>query len=141
MTNHRPVDAWIDEMEAELGPGAVLRLLANAGGQRRNIPHRAQGAKLSAEVGADVVQWLATRFAGTALDIPSMRAREQQSRASELRAAILEAGLTHPTRSANVIAAEFGVTAAWVHKLRSQMRQEMDAEGQLWLPFFGDDPR
>lgn len=137
---NRPVDAWIDELESDLGAAAVLRLLANAGGQRRNIPHRALGARLSEEVGADVVHWLASRFAGTAVDIPSLRGREAQSRASELRAAILEAGLTQPTRSANVIAAEFGVTAAWVHKLRTQMRQELDAGAQLWLPMFDDQP-
>lgn len=135
----RPIDAWIDEMEADLGAAAALRLLANAGGQRRQIPASASGSKLAIEVGEDVVTWLSDRFAGMAIDIPSPRGREQQSRASQLRAAILDAGLTQPTRSANVIAAEFGVTAAWVHKQRSQLRQELGSEDQLLLPLFDDE--
>lgn len=137
----RPIDAWIDDLEGDLGVAAVLRLLANAGGQRRNIPARAEGSKLAEEVGEEVVAWLSSRFAGTAVDIPSPRGREQQSRASQLRAAILEAGLTQPTRSANVIAAEFGVTAAWVHKVRTQLRAEIRNPDQPLLPMFDDQPR
>lgn len=136
--SERPLDAWIDELERDLGQSAVLRLLANAGGQRRDVPKNAKGSQLASEVGFEIVNWLTGRFGGTALDIPSTRGRQRQDRAAELRAAILDAGLTEPTRSANVIASEFGVTAAWVHKLRTQMRQEEGIDQQLLLPFFDD---
>lgn len=128
-------DAWIDELERDLGQAAALRLLANAGGQRRDVPKRAKGSRLASEVGLPVVEWLAARFGGTAVDIPSFSARQKQDRAAELRAAVIEAGLTNPTRSANVIATEFGVTAAWVHKLRTELRRDLDADTQLPLPF------
>lgn len=127
-----PQDAWIDELERDLGQAAALRLLANMGGQRRQIPKRARGSKLVEEVGAEIVVWLSGRFGGTKLDIPSARGREQQDRASRLRAALIEDGLTQPRRSANVIATEFGVTASYVHKLRAQLRREFDIE-----PMFG----
>lgn len=130
-----PPDAWIDELERDLGVAAVTRLLANAGGQRRNIPKRAAGSKLAHEVGELTVGWLSMRFAGTALDIPSQYGRDQQARASALRAAILEAGLTDPTRSANDIAKQFGVTAAWVHKARSQMRRDHGQSDQTSFDF------
>ncbi|QFQ88250.1 hypothetical protein F8A10_12090 [Paracoccus kondratievae] len=129
-----PKDAWIDELERDLGRAAALRLLANAGGQRRDIPKRAEGSVLAAEVGTDVVTWLACRFAGTTLDIPSPWGRERQDRANALRAAILDAGLTDPRRSANVIATEFGVSAKHVHNLRAKMRKEY---GMVpYLPLF-----
>lgn len=137
-----PIDAWIDELERDLGRAAVLRLLANAGGQRRDIPKRPSGSRLAAELGLEVAEWLAARFGGTALDMPSPRGRETQERASLLRAAILEAGLTDPTRSANDIAVQFGVTAAWVHKLRSRMLAEygLTDPAQPLLPMFDDAP-
>lgn len=131
------LSAWIDELERDLGLTARIRLVANAGGQRRNIPtkRRAARSQLAHEVGADIVVWLAERFAQTAIDIPSPHSHEQRDRASNLRAAILDAGLTKPIRSANDIATEFGVTAAWVHKLRAQLRDDLDISDQLWLPF------
>ncbi len=129
-----PRDAWIDELERDLGVCAVARLLANAGGQRRNVPKRAAGSKLAEEVGVDVVVWLSARFADTSVDIPSKLGRDRQDRAAALRAAILEAGLTDPVRSANDIAREHGVTAAWVHKLRTQMRDDYGLGDQLALP-------
>lgn len=134
---------WIDELERDLGQAARLTLLANAGGQRRNIPsrRRATRSKLAAELGEDIALWLAERFAQTALDIPSLNGSEQRDRASRLRAAVLEAGLTAPTRSANDIATEFGVTAAWVHKLRAQLRDEAGLADQLQLPFMTFLPR
>lgn len=132
----RPRDAWIDELEHDLGQPAALRLLANAGGQRRDIPKRAAGSNLAAEVGEDIVTWLAARFGGTSVDIPSHMARKRQDKAARLRADILDAGLTNPTRSANVIAMEHGVTAAYVHKLRTQMRRENGESPQPLLPGF-----
>ncbi len=129
------IDYWIDELEFDLGQAAALRLFVNAGGQRRKIPKKPEGSRLAEEVGLEVVKWLSARFGGTDLDIPSYGARQRQARAAELRAAILDAGLTEPNRSANVIATEFGVTAAWVHKLRTQMREEQKLDEQLYLPF------
>lgn len=132
-----PRDAWIDELERDLGQSAALQLLAAAGGQRRTIPRHAKGSRLSAELSVEIVTWLAARFGGTDVDIPSLRGRQQQDGAAQLRAAILEAGLTEPRCSANVIAARFGVTAQWVHKLRTQMRREYGI--QPLLPMFDDD--
>lgn len=129
--------AWIDELERDLGRAARLRLIANAGGQRRNIPtkRRAAHSQLASEVGTEIVMWLAERYAQTVIDIPSSHGSDRQDRASRLRAAILEAGLTNPNRSANDIASEFGVTAAWVHKLRSQIRDEFGLPDQMSFPF------
>lgn len=130
------LDAWIDELERDLGQALKLRLIANCGGQRRDIPKRAEGSRLAEEASVEVVRWLSARFGGTALDIPSVRGSQVQDQAANLRAAVLEAGLTKATRSANDIAAEFGVTAAWVHKLRTQMRRESGADDQPLLPMF-----
>lgn len=126
---------WIDEMERDLGPKARLQLIAAVGGQRRSVPHVAnvEGSALATELGIETVRWLASRFAGTPVDFPSSRGREKERLAALLRAAILEAGLTNPTRSANDLAAEFGVSWSWVSKLRSQMRAESDSERQLRL--------
>lgn len=124
---------WIDELERDLGQAARLRLIVNAGGQRRSIPHPANAAesRLATELGVDVATWLADRFAGMQLDFPTRRGRDAERRAALLRAAILEAGLTHPTRSANDIAVEHGVSSVWVLRLRNQMRAEADDQPEL----------
>lgn len=128
--------AWIDELERDLGLAARLRVIANAGGQRRDVPHppAAAGSRLAAELGADVACWLADRFAGTQVDFPSRRGRHAERRAALLRAAILDAGLTNPTRSANDLAAEHDVSLVWVIRLRNRMRAE--AGEQPSLPLF-----
>jgi len=130
--------AWIDELERDLGLTARLRLIANAGGQRRDVPTSSFAATsaLAAEVGTDIVTWLADRFGGHQVDIPSGRGAEIQRRASLLRAAVLEAGLTKPTRSANDLAREHGVTSAYIHKLRAEMRRDAGIEPQQ-LSLFG----
>ncbi|MFE3838867.1 hypothetical protein [Pseudogemmobacter sonorensis] len=130
--------AWIDELERDLGLAARLRVIANAGGQRRDIPRpeNAAGSALAVEVGEEIVRWLGERFAGTKIDIPSARGTEVQRRASLLRAAILEAGLTEPLRSANDLAREHGVTSMWVRKLRAEMRRDAGIEPQQ-LSLFG----
>ena len=124
---------WIDELERDLGHAARLRLIVNAGGQRRSIPHPANAAEsaLARELGVAVAVWLAERFAGTQPDFPTRRGRDGERRAALLRAAILEAGLTHPTRSANDIAVEHGVSSVWVLRLRNQMRAEADDQPEL----------
>ena len=131
-------DAWIDELERDLGLAARLRLLANCGGQRRAIPMpaHAERSRLASEVGAAVAIWLAARFAGSELDIPSHRGQVARDMASALRAAVIEAGLTEPQRSANAIASEHGVTSMWVRKLRAELRAEQRAERQMPLPLF-----
>ncbi len=126
----RPVDAWIDEFERDLGQTAVLSLLAAAGGQRRAVPKSPIGSRLAREIGEDAAAWMSNRFGGTEVDIPSLRGRQQQDGAAALRAAILEAGLTDPRRSANVLAAEHGVR---VRKLRTKMRAEYAVEPMLPL--------
>lgn len=127
--------AWIDELERDLGPAARLRLIANAGGQRRDVPRpdNAPVSALAREVGVEIVVWLGERFAGTKIDIPSARGASAQRQASLLRAAILDAGLTEPGRSANDLAREFGVTSMWVRKLRAEMREEAGVSPQLRL--------
>lgn len=127
--------AWIDELERDLGLAIRLKVIANAGGQRRDVPRleNARGSNLAAEIGVEAVEWLAKRFGGDKIDIPSARGREVERRASLLRAAILEAGLTNPTRSANDLAREHGVTSMWVRKLRAELRREAGLEQQLSL--------
>lgn len=127
--------AWIDELERDLGMAVRLRVIANAGGQRRDIPHpkNAEKSALAVEIGEEAVRWLGERFAGTKVDFPSARGSETQDRANHLRAAILDAGLTEPTRSANDLAKEHGVTSMWVNKLRAQMRKEAGVDPQLTL--------
>ena len=135
------IEGWIDELERDLGLAARLRLVANAGGQRRDIPPPdfAAASRLAQEVGRDVTIWLAERFGRTALDIPSLHAQRARDAASQLRAAILDAGLTGSSRSANDIAHAFGVTSMWVRKLRAEMRSEYGNERQMLLPLFDDD--
>lgn len=122
--------AWIDELERDLGLAVRLRLIASVGGQRRDIPHpfNAKDTALAVEIGSDAVRWLGERFAGTQIDFPSARGSEREQRANLLRAAVLEAGLTKPTRSANDLARDHGVSADWVKKLRSSMRAEARAD-------------
>lgn len=133
------MDSWIDELEHDLGLTARRTLLSNCGGQNRDIPSVASAArsKIASEIGLETTIWLARRFAGTKLEIPSRLGFTSRDRANYLRAAVMDAGLgPNPCRSANDIALEFNVTATWVHKLRTQLRAEMDEDdGQMELPF------
>ncbi|WP_349295257.1 hypothetical protein ABEB22_18415 (plasmid) [Thioclava sp. 'Guangxiensis'] len=133
------MDSWIDELERDLGLPARLAILANCGGQSRDIPSvsGAGRSRIASEIGVEITVWLARRFAGTTLEIPSRLGATSRDRASCLRAAVIEAGLgSNPSRSANEIAVEFNVTATWVHRLRTQLRAELDEDdGQLQLPF------
>ena len=131
-----PRDSWIDELERDLGQPLALRLLANCGGQERSVPKRPGGSQLEIELGPELAQWLAHRFGGTQLQIPSLRGRQNSDAAGRLRAAILDAGLTDPRRSANDIAAEHGVTTKWVRALRTELRRETGR--QPYLPLFDE---
>lgn len=135
--------AWIDELERDLGQAARLRLIQAAGGQRRDVPSPgwARRSHLAEEAGAEVALWLARRFGGTAVDIPSARGREAEDRAGRLRAAVLEAGLDTPRRSANDLAAEHGVTATHVRRVRAELRADRQGgprEPSPQLTLFGD---
>lgn len=118
--------SWIDELERDLGQAAALRLIANAGGQRRWVPGpgRVRGSKLEAEVGPEITSWLSGRFGGDRIDVPSRYGRESQTQASRLRADVLEAGLINPTESADDLAMRYGVTTRRIYQLRRELRRE-----------------
>lgn len=120
----------IDELERDLGLAARLRVLANTGGQRRYIPmpDSVEHSNLADELGEDICCWLAGRYGGETVIFPSRNGSQREDKASLLRAAVLDAGLTEPTRSANDIAAEFGVTQRWVKILRKELRKELREE-------------
>tara|TARA_R110000796_G_scaffold45616_14_gene110321 strand:- start:11113 stop:11520 length:408 start_codon:yes stop_codon:yes gene_type:complete len=117
----------IDELERDLGLSARLRILANAGGQRRYVPmpDHVENSSLTAELGEDICCWLAGRYGGETVIFPSRKGYEREDDATLLRAAVLDAGLTEPSRSANDIAAEFGVSERWVRNLRAELREDM----------------
>lgn len=127
----------LDELERDLGISARLRVLANAGGQRRYIPlpDSVEESKLTSELGQDICCWLSGRYGGETMEFPSGRGNLIEDEAALLRAAVLDAGLTDPTRSANDIASEFGVTLRWVRALRAQLRAEQPDTN---LPLFPD---
>lgn len=121
---------FIDELERDLGLAARLRVIANAGGQRRYIPmpKGIQGSIIEQEFGPIIAYWLSGRFGGEKLQFPSRFGQESAKRTAALTAAILEAGLTEPTRSANSIALEFGVTMRWVQMLRRDLRDGIPSD-------------
>jgi len=125
----------IDELERDLGIAGRLRALANAGGQRRYVPmpDRVENSNLAAELGEDICCWLAGRFGGETVIFPSRKGYERDDDAALLRAAVLDAGLTEPSRSANDIAMEFGCTERWVRNLRAELREDT---GPAELPLF-----
>lgn len=122
-------DRFLDRLEAELGPAVRARILAAVGGQRRHVPMpvNVPGSRLAAEIGLDAAQWLAQEFGGEQLDFPSRGGAAAEDRSARLAAAVLEAGLTQPCRSANDIAAEFGVTAVRVRQVRRELREARPA--------------
>lgn len=132
----------IDALEAALGQGAALRVLANVGGQRRNIPlpRNAAASALAQEIGPKAAIWIADRFGGEIVVFPSRGGREAEARAARLRADVIEAGLTEPLRSANDIAAAHGVTARRVEQIRQDLRREGSRRPapQRQLPLFRD---
>jgi hypothetical protein len=128
----------IDQLEADLGLRSALRVLANCGGQRRSIPLPKNAARsaLAREIGADAAHWIAARYGGEDVDVPSRSARENDDRAAHLVADILEAGLTDPRKSANDLAAKHGVTTRHVHRLRAELRASTATGGARDLPLF-----
>jgi len=127
----------LDELERDLGLSARLHVLVNAGGQRRYVPMpaRVENSTLAKELGEDICCWLAGRYGGETVIFPSRKGYEREDEASLLRAAVLDAGLTEPLRSANDIAAEFGVSERWVRNLRAELRQDLKLPD---LPLFAN---
>lgn len=128
----------LDQLEADLGLRIALRVLANCGGQRRSVPlpRNAARSALAREIGQDAAHWLAARYGGEDVDVPSRAGRETDERAAHLVADILEAGLTEPRKSANDLAARHGVTTRHVHRLRAELRATTSAGGARDLPLF-----
>ena len=133
---------FMDELERDLGLPARLRVIATAGGQRRHIPlpDNALTSKLAGEIGADATFWLAGRFGGDILIFPSKGAGRREHQAALLRAAVLEAGLTDASRSANDIAAEFGVHERHVRAVRKELREDQPAPELPLFTFNSVDP-
>lgn len=126
----------VDELERDLGLRARLELTAKAGGQRMYIPlpNHVSGSPLHHSVGLEIATWLSGRYGGHKVEFPSKGSRVRESQALALRAAVIEAGLTDPTRSANRIASEFGVTERRVRQVRQELRK--DWGGPSPLPLF-----
>ncbi len=129
---------FMDELERDLGLAVRLAIIANAGGQRRSIPQprNASSSKLVLEFGLEATCWLAGRFGGETLAFPSKNSTARDEAASNLIAAVLDAGLTDPSRSANDIAAEFGVTERWVRGVRRELREQSTQSPDESLPLF-----
>lgn len=134
----------LDELERDLGVPARQKVLDKAGGQRRYVPvpNNAGSSSLADELGSDIALWLAGRYGGDVVTFPSRFGAQAEDRSSKLRAAILDAGLTKPSRSANDIAQEFGVSEDWVLKLRREMRGTplTRVKPRKTLPLFPDLP-
>ena len=129
----------IDELERDLGTPAKLKLLMNAGGQSRYVPTpaRAADSAMARELGPEIAHWLAARYSGETISFPSVTGSERERKANLLRAAVLEAGLTDPTRSANDIAKEFRVTVRHVRDVRHDLRKDQRRQPEH-LPLFRD---
>lgn len=130
---------WIDELEADLGQAVALRVFANCGGQKRNVPlpRNAARSALAHEIGVDAACWIAGRFGGEAVVFPSLYSRSRDDMASRRLAAVLDAGLTDPSKSLNDLAAELGISARHVSRLRQQAREDgIGSSGPSDLPLF-----
>lgn len=128
----------LDQLEADLGLRVALCVLANCGGQRRSVPLPKNAARsaLAREIGADAAHWIAARYGGEDVDVPSRTAREIDERASRLAADVLDAGLTEHRKSANDLASRHGVTVRHIHRLRAELRATTSAGGPRDLPLF-----
>ncbi|MBO6789533.1 MAG: hypothetical protein JJ894_03250 [Dinoroseobacter sp.] len=113
----------LEELARDLGEPARLRVLANAGGQCRYIPRpeNVPGSPINQEFGPEIALWLSARYAAAEVEFPSSRQRHVDEQARLLRVAVMDAGLTNPTRSANDIASEFGVTVRRIRQIRQEL--------------------
>ena len=102
----------------ECGQEACDKMINAYGGMRISIPLYVRGKHLEA-LGADVLKVLVRYFGGTELNIPSRGGVERAIRAYRLKNDIVSS-----SKSANALAAEYGVTASYVHKLRSKLRDD-----------------
>lgn len=99
-----------------LGEQAALAAVQSLGGQRIEVPKRV-GGKLVDFLGEDVVAVLVEHYSGCRVDMPSRGYIERIHCTIQLRNDVLNSEL-----SANELADKHGVTRAWVHKLRVQLR-------------------
>jgi hypothetical protein len=123
-----------EELINDFGEAGLLKLIAAMGGMTRYVPsaQHAERSKMASEIGIELTLWLSARFGGEEVRFPTLARRQSH----ELRDAVLAAGLTDPTRSANDIAREFGVGVRHVEKLRTRLRVDLPDEGIETLPLF-----
>lgn len=129
----------IDELEADLGQAAALRVIANCGGQCRNIPLAKNAARsvLAEEIGTTAACWIAGRFGGEIVQFPSIGGHQRNEEARRRLSAVIDAGLTDPSRSANDLAFDLGVSSRHVKRLRAQARADgISSDGGNELPLF-----
>jgi hypothetical protein len=131
--DHAMADRFdIDQLEADLGRPAALRIIEALGGQRRSVPSLAYAtrSRLAKEIGPVNARWIAVGWAGEMVEFPSRLARHRERDAALLLADVIAAGLDNPTQSANDIAKANGVSSRRVQQIRQQLRTERDAEAQ-----------
>lgn len=98
------------------GDAGCERLVSTFGGMRITIPKNVAG-KFLQPLGTDVLSALVHVYGGETIDVPSRGHAERIRKSMRLKHDAL-----HSDLSANELAAKHGVTAAWVHKLRTRLR-------------------
>jgi len=104
---------WLSGLAADLGEAAVSRFVARAAGMRLYVPGPAkvEGSVLHSLGGPAVAMWMAARYAGDYIDVPSGRAAARDS----LRQAVA----AEPDAPVNELAHRYGVTARRVLQVRA----------------------
>lgn len=99
------------------GDDGCERLVAAFGGMRIAIP-KTVADKFLQRLGADVLTALVNAYGGETIDVPSRGHAERIRKSMRLKHDAI-----HSDLSASELAAKHSVTAAWVHKLRTQLRE------------------
>ena len=108
----------LSDLETDLGSGAACALVSTFGGRTVSIPKCATGSFIETALGADIASWLVAKHGAESIDIPG--------NASLVAAARRDHVAAHPEKSANVLAAEIGVTSRTIRKIRSALRRASD---------------
>lgn len=98
------------------GDAGCERLVSAFGGMRISIPKKVAGKFLN-PLGPEVLAALVDAYGGTTIDVPSRGHAERIQKSLRLKDDAI-----HSDLSASELAAKHGVTAMWVHRLRSQLR-------------------